>query len=418
MNITVKKSSVYREIQAPPSKSYMHRAVICASLADGYSVIDNPLICEDTMATMEACRRLGAEIKEEGSLLVKGTDMTQSPKSVVECRGSGTTLRFLTALSAYAPGLTVLTGNESLRKRPMGDLLNALRQMDVKAFSRKNGFPPIIIFGNGIQGGEVIVRGDISSQFISALLLAASKAVSRTVVTVIDPQSYPYIAITVDVLERFGITVDVEGNRFVVMEGQDFSPKKYTVEGDFSSASFLLAAGALVGRVTVTGLKPGSLQGDKKILEVLERMGAKLREKKNAITVEKRKLRATTIDISDTPDLAPIYTVLATQAPGITRIENAGRLRFKESDRLSTTAGELREMGADIRNKEDELVIRGPTPLKGTIIDPHNDHRVAMASALAGLVAEGKTVISNAECINKSYPQFFEDLRKIGADVS
>lgn len=421
MKITIKKSEIEGRLRAPPSKSYTHRAVICAALANGKSKITNPLLCNDTEATIKVCKMLGAEVNMREDLIVEGTEKLRAPDDVVDCRGSGTTLRFFTAISSLAPGMSVLTGNESLRKRTVGELLNALTQLGIKAIStRGNGLPPIVVFGDDVKGGNVKMRGDISSQFISALLFACPKALKKTTIELTTGlQSKPYVEITIEVLKEFGIKISASDDfrEFVVPSQQSFKPLEYIIQGDFSSAAFMLAAGALAGKVNISNLELSSKQGDKRIVHTLKDMGAYVKEKENSITVEKEDLMAITIDVLHTPDLAPICAVLATQAKGITRIISADRLRLKESNRLASITNELKKMGANITETKDGLIIKGPTSLKGAKIDPHNDHRIAMACAVAGLVASGRTVIENAECISKSYPTFVDDMKNIGVDL-
>ncbi len=418
MSIVVRKSHVEGEVKAPPSKSCTHRAMICASLADGRSRISTPLYCEDTMRTLDMCKKVGAEMTHGDPLIVEGTDTLSPSDGVMNCGGSGTTLRFFTAIAGAVPGISILTGDASLRRRPIAELLNALRALGVKTIAGRNRLPPLIVFGGIIRGGSTTLRGDVSSQFASALLLVSSKARNPVEITVTDLQSLPYVRITVDMLSRFGITVYERNNHFRIPPGQKLKPRKYTLEGDFSSAAFLLAAGALAGKVTVSNLTHTSIQGDRKIVEIFKEMGAHVTKKQDKITVEMGELSSTTVDIANTPDLAPIYALLGTQAKGVTKILNAGRLQWKESNRLTTITTELNKMGATIQKKEDELHIEGPTPLRGSVINPHRDHRIAMMGTVAGLVAEGKTTIEDEKCINKSYPQFFNDMKNIGADIS
>ncbi len=421
MKITIKKSGIEGMLKAPPSKSYTHRAIICAALANGKSKITNPLLCNDTEATIKVCKMLGAEVNMRKDLIIVGTEKLRTPDDVMDCGGSGTTLRFFTAISSLVPGVCVLTGNKSLRERPVGELLNALTQLGIKAVStRGNGLPPIAVFGGDVKGGSVKMRGDISSQFISALLFACPKASKKTTIELTTGlQSKPYVEITIEVLKEFGIKISAsEGfRRFVIPSQQNFKPLEYTIRGDFSSASFMLVAGALAGKVKVFNLELNSRQGDRKIVQILKDMGAHVKEKENSITVEKAELKAITIDASDIPDLVPICAVLATQAKGITKIINAERLRFKESDRLISITCELKKMGANITEKKGGLVIKGPTKLKGADINPYRDHRIAMACAVAGLIASGETVIKNVECIKKSYPSFAEDIKNLGGKI-
>lgn len=420
MKKTIKASKVEGEVKAPPSKSQTHRAVICAALADGKSKIINPLLSDDTEATIKLCNMLGTEVKKGKHLLVKGTKELKTPDNVLDCGGSGTTLRLFTAISALAPGISILTGDKSLRKRPVGELLNALKQLGVNTLStRENGLPPIVVPGGGIGGGLVKMRGDISSQFLSALLFACPRALGRVSIELTSKlQSKPYVEMTLEMLEEFGIEISVSNDlgNFAI-QPQDFKPRERMIEGDFSSAAFMLSAGALTGKLKVSNLNLNSKQGDRSIIQILKNMGAVVGEEKDSISVEKSKLKATVINASQTPDLVPICAVLATQAKGITKITNAKRLRLKESDRLASTTTELKKMGANIRELDNALVITGPTNLRGASIDPHNDHRIAMACAVAGLVANGETVIENIECISKSYPAFVEDMKSIGVDL-
>ncbi len=421
MKMVIKGGDVAGKVKAPSSKSCTHRAMICALLAKGKSTIINPLFSDDTLATIKLCEMLGAETRRGDDLVVIGSEELKTPSDILDCGGSATTLRFFTAISALASGISTLTGNESLMKRPVGELLDALNQLGVKSFStRGNGLPPVVVFGGGIKGGCVKIRGDISSQFISALLLACPRALNKTTIELTtECQSRPYVEMTMEVLRDFGVEIPASEDlsHFVVPARQDFKPSNYHVEGDFSSAASMLAAGALAGKVSVSGLRLDSKQGDKNIVDILSDMGAAVKEGKGDITVKNGVLRATNIDASNIPDLVPICAAIATQAKGETRIINAGRLRLKESDRLSSITIELRKMGANIKESNDGLIIKGPTKLAGADIDPHNDHRIAMACAVAGLVARGETVISNIECLNKSYPDFLRDMKRIGADL-
>lgn len=422
LKATITRSDVDGRLKAPPSKSYTHRAITCAALAEGTSTITNPLMCDDTVATIRVCKKLGAGVNHETDLVVEGTGALRTPDDVLDCGGAGTTLRFFTAISSLAPGVSVLTGNKSLRERPVGELLDALAQLEVTAVStRGDGRPPVVVYGSTIAGGTVKIRGDISSQFISALLFVCPRALEETRIELTTGlQSKPYVEITLDVLSTFDIDIAASKDfgTFTIPPHQCFSPAGYTVPGDFSSAAFLLAAGALAGRVRVSRLASDARQGDAHIVQILDDMGAHVHEKKESVTVETADLHAITIDASDVPDLAPVCAVLAAQAAGTTKIINAERLRLKESNRLASITTELKKMGGKIAETRDGLAIKGPTSLTGAHIDPHNDHRIAMACAVAGVVARGKTVIENMECTRKSYPGFVDDLKHIGVDVT
>jgi len=422
MIIRVRKSEIGGCIRPPSSKSYTHRAMICAMMADGKSMLKDVLCSDDTNATLRACEIFGAKVSlKKGGVAIEGTGILETPDNVVDCHGSATTLRAFTALSALAPGASVLTGDDSLRSRPTGELLSALEQLGVRCrSSRENGMPPLIINGGGIRGGSVSLRGDVSSQYLSSLLLACPKARKETIITLATPlQSRPYIDMTMDVERRFGISITYEKNygKFTILPEQSYKRCSYEVERDFSSAAPLLAAGILSGSIKLTGLIPQSKQGDKEILNILKRMGGSILSRNDGIYAQRSQLSACDIDASDVPDLVPILAVVATQAKGETKIYNASRLRIKESDRLHTITAELKKMGAKIDENEDSLLIKGPTQLNGALLSSHNDHRIAMSCIVAGIVADGVTRISGVECIKKSYPSFIEDMKNIGADI-
>jgi len=421
IKMIIKKGSVSGVVQAPPSKSYTHRAFISALLASGTSNVKNPLFSDDTLATLEACKKLGAKIKsEKDSLEISGFEGEKIEKCEINCRESGSTMRFLIPVSSVLCKEAVLTGSHGLLKRPVGPIVDALKQLGVDCES-KEGFPPVIVKGGEIKGGKVEIPGNVSSQFISGLLFALPLAQEKSEIMITSEiESKNYILMTLEVLREFGINVTVSSDmrHFLIPGNQRYKSKKYVVEGDCSSAAFLFASGVISSEegILIKGLKEGSLQGDSKIADILKKMGAEIRYQ-NGYRMGKSDLKGIDIDAKDFPDLVPILAVVATQAEGKTMIKNAGRLRIKESDRLAAITSELKKMGADIKENEDSLEINGPSKLKGAVIDPHNDHRIAMACSVAGLVAEGETVIENPMCIKKSYPEFFDDFRKLGADV-
>ncbi|MBI5159111.1 3-phosphoshikimate 1-carboxyvinyltransferase, partial [Candidatus Micrarchaeota archaeon] len=372
--------------------------------------------------TIEGMKAFGAKIKrvEGNALEIIGTQTLTAPKKQINCKLSGSTIRFLIPIAALAKGKTVLSGKGSLLKRPMKPVIEALTQLGVKAKSN-NGFPPVEIEGKGrIEGGRIEISGDVSSQFVSGLLFALPLAEEQSTVKITTKlESKPYVEITLDVLNEFGISaiVDEEYREFIIPGKQEYKAREYSVEGDYSSACFLLAAGAIAGgKVEVGNLRAESRQGDKKIIEILERMNARIKREGSACVVEKSELRGVEVDVGDIPDMAPILAVLACCAKGKTRIYNAGRLRIKESDRLAAISSELKKMGARITEKQDELIVE-ESKLKGAVVESHDDHRIAMACAIAALCAEGKTTVKKAEAVTKSYPNFFEDLKKLEAEV-
>ncbi len=425
MKAKVSSSVLKGEALAPPSKSYTHRAVVMASLA-GRTIVKRPLLSADTVATIKACRALGAVIQEESDkLIVEGVNgKPDTPDNVIDVANSGTTLRFMIAVSALCEGTTVLTGDDSIRTRPNTPLIDVLNQLGASVIStRDNGIAPIVVKGP-IKGGEAVMDGSISSQFFSALLTACPLCHSRTVVKVDgELKSRPYVEITIEMLESAGITIELveDDNRhlsFIVPPNQSYKLTEYTVPGDFSSASYLLAAGALAGGgLTVGGLYPNK-QGDAAIIPILQDMGADLKwdRERGEVKVNKSKLTGVTVDVSMTPDLVPTLAVLGALSGGEMVIENAEHVRYKETDRLHAMTVELTKMGVGIREEPDRLVIRGGG-LHGARVSGWHDHRIVMALTVAGLVV-GDTVIDTAESVKISYPGFFETIKTLGGDIT
>jgi 3-phosphoshikimate 1-carboxyvinyltransferase len=348
--------------------------------------------------------------------------MLLAPKDIVDCGESGATIRFMTPVAALARGISILTGKPQLLKRPVGPLLQAMRELGVTCYtSRGGGYPPVIVFGGRIHGGRASLRGDISSQYVSGLLFAAPKAVNDILIRVTTPlESRHYVDMTTDVLKKHGIEVETshDSREFHIPGNQTYKPKDHMIPGDYSSAAFVLA-GAVITRskVIVRNLQRRSLQGDKVIIEILSKMGADVHVSEDRVEASGEELTGLEVDADQMPDLVPVIAVLGCYARGKTVISRAGRLRIKESDRLSTLASELGKMGASIRVVNSTLIVNGESPLRGTIINSHGDHRIAMACSIAALGAKGSTVINDAECVRKSYPTFYEDLVKMGVKV-
>ncbi len=407
-------------VRAPPSKSYTHRAIIAASLADGMSRIKSPLLADDITVTLNACMSLGAFVKQCGTeeLSIVGSSELKAPREAINCGDSASTIRFLTPIAALARGRTVLDGSAGLRRRPIGPLIEALKQLGAQCTSDR-GSPPVTVVGGTLRGGRASIVGDVSSQFVTGLLFACPLAEEETEIVLTTPlESKPYVKLTLNILKTHSIEVSTseDFHKFTIPGKQTYTPKDHEVPGDCSAAAFLLAAAAITGsEATVENFFPD--QPDGEIVNILAEMGSSVEAGEKSVKVSGGKLRGVTIDARDIPDLVPVCTVLACVADGATRIEEAGRLRIKESDRLSTISSELLKMGADITEEAKGLIIRGPCALRGAVIDSHGDHRIAMACAVAGLRAEGKTEILEAECVNKSYPNFFKDLKRLGARV-
>ncbi len=424
MDRTVTQSTVSGETQAPPSKSYTHRAILAAGYADG-ATIESPLISADTRATMRAVEAFGGSVEQQdGKLVVDGFDGTPDvPADVIDCANSGTTMRLVTATAALAAGRTVLTGDESLRSRPQGPLLQAIDQLGGRAEStRGNGQAPLII-GGPITGGSVAIPGDVSSQYITALLMAGAVTDAGIDITLqTELKSAPYVDITIEVLDDFAVTARRTGRGFSVAGFQQYSTDSYTVPGDFSSLSYLLAAGALAATdsLTVTGVYP-SAQGDQAIVDILSEMGATLSWDKSAgvIEISQSDLQGIEVSVADTPDLLPTIAVLGAVADGTTTITDCEHVRYKETDRVSAMAESLAAMGADVDEAEETLTIHGEnSTLSGATLSGRHDHRIIMSLAIAGLVAEGETTIEGTEHVDVSFPDFFEVIESLGANVS
>ncbi len=413
-------SELKGSVPAPPSKSYTHRALIAATLTRGETHIESPLFCKDTEATMRACRSLGAEIvASKGSIFVNGPLKLRAPDEPIDCRESGSTMRFLTPVAALAEGTTVLTGGPSLLRRPVGPLVDALQDLGVDCNST-DGYPPVIVKG-GLAGGRTSIVGDVSSQFITGLLLACPLAEDDTEIHVSTPlESKPYVRLTLSLLRKHGVTVNASSNlrSFRIPGQQHYAATDHKVPGDYSSAAFLMAAAAITSSSVIIGnLTQEPDQPDREILSILRRMGARVEAKATSVYVEGRSLRGVEVDCRDIPDLVPVTAALGCKAAGVTRILKAGRLRLKESDRLESVT-ELRKFGAVVEQRQGTLTVEPPPQLRGAKVDPHGDHRIAMACTLLGLAADGETLVLGAECVDKSYPGFFEDIRRLGGSVA
>ncbi|HOI70056.1 MAG TPA: 3-phosphoshikimate 1-carboxyvinyltransferase [Methanothrix sp.] len=418
MIASVERSQVSGDVEVPPSKSYTHRAITISALGPGGSV-KRPLLSADTRATIRAAEAFGAEIAIEGeTLAVAGAGGgPKTPENVIDVENSGTTLRIMAAVAALTDG-AVLTGDASIRRRPNGPLLKSLCDLGGEAFSiKKDDCAPLVVRGR-IRGGRTVLDGSVSSQFLSALLISCPLAEGGSEIEIKgELKSRPYAEITLEMLRAAGAKIETDFERFAVQGGQSYDLGGYTVPGDFSSASYLLAAAAVTGSsLSVRGLRP-SKQGDSAIVSILQEMGAKISwdRSEGVLEIEGRELSGVEVDASLTPDLVPTIAVLGSVAEGQTVVKNAEHVRHKETDRLRAMATELSRMGAKIAERPDGLVIEGGR-LRGARVSGHHDHRIVMALTVAGLVA-GDTTVDTAEAVSVSYPGFFEEMARIGASV-
>ena len=414
-------SRLIGEIEAPPSKSYTHRAYAAALLSHGSTRIANPLRSRDTDATLRSCILLGAETRDmDGGVILEGGDL-KTPEDVIDVENSGTTLRLFTAISSLIPrGYAILTGDESIRRRPMKPLLDALKDLGAECWSSKlDGTAPIIVRGGGLRGGETRISGEVSSQFISALLYASTRSrLGARIIVEGDPVSKPYIDASIEVLKRFGFKIRRDGYSVFEVDGcQSGRPCDFRIPGDFSSAAFFLAGACLTeGDVRVRGLDPRLPQADSAIIDFLSRFGGCVEYSGDVVRVWGAGVECGgELDLRDCPDLLPLIAVLAARSRDRVIIRGVGHARFKESDRLDSMAVELRKLGVEVKVLDDGLEVRGAGRLRGgCVLDAHGDHRVFMAlTILAASTSEG-CIIEGAETIEISYPQFLEHARILG----
>ncbi|OQB14754.1 MAG: 3-phosphoshikimate 1-carboxyvinyltransferase [Firmicutes bacterium ADurb.Bin193] len=418
-SVTITPSKISGSVTVPPSKSLCHRAIICASLAAGVSEIENIGTSDDIEVTIENMKRLGAVIRKSGKrLIIDGTDTlkTQGPLTL-DCNESGSTLRFLIPLALHCEGPVTFTGTGRLPVRPLDTFYGVFKRFGIP-YQNTDGKLPLTV-SKGDISGVIEIEGNISSQFISGLLMALPLYDFNSEIRITAPlESRGYVDMTIDVMRRFG--VEVRNNNyhtFKVQGGQSYKNAVYTVEGDFSQAAFFLAAGALGSFTICKGLNPSSIQGDREIINIIKRMGGEIVIEKDGIAAVPSKLYGCEIDASQTPDLVPVLAVLGALAEDETVINNATRLRIKESDRLSAIAEQLNALGATVIEKTDGLVIEGIDTLSGGTVSSCNDHRIAMSIAIASTCCNEEIVINQSDCVKKSYPHFWEDFQMLGGKV-
>lgn len=421
-NLKINPRKLKGDVKIPPSKSMAHRAVICAALSDGISRISNIEFSDDIIATINAMKALGAIIDKEGDYLqIKGmnfsdTISTREFERVVDCNESGSTLRFIIPISLVFEGVTRFIGKGNLGKRPLDTYYNIFDEQNIEYNYVKNELD--LVVSGALKPGEFKVRGDISSQFITGLLFALPllDGDSKIIITT-ELESKGYIDLTLSAMSDFGIEIiNNDYKEFIIKGNQRYIARDYRVEGDYSQGAFFLVADALGSDINILDLKENSLQGDREVVDILERMGVKIQKNNYGISGETiDKLKSTIIDGAQCPDIIPILALAAALADGKTEIINSERLRIKECDRLSAVTSELNKLGAKIEEKKDGLVIEGVKELKGNVeVWSHKDHRIAMTLAIASTRCKEDIILKDYECISKSYPNFFEDFKELG----
>ena len=401
------------EVVVPGSKSYTHRILIAAALSGGECRIRNALISEDTRFTIQALKQMGIRIDDTAQerIIVSGSSGFFKPAAdQIYLGNSGTSMRLLTAVAAIGQGTFILTGTDRMAERPIQDLIDALKQLGVRICSiNRNGCPPVEVTGGSIGGGPVSINCRTSSQYLSALLLIAPFAERGLDIRTTDgPVSRPYVDMTIDVMNNFGVTVNREDyGRFKVPGKQRYQTGEFKVESDASQAGYFWAAAAVCGtEVKVKGIAADSRQGDVKFANLLAAMGCRVTTDSTGIAVCGKSLKSVDVDMGDMPDMVPTLAVVAAFAEGTTTIRNVSHLRAKESDRLAAVAKELAKMGIDARCSDSELHVTGGCP-QGAHIETYGDHRLAMSFAVAGL-ATPQTFILGENCVEKSFPNFWE----------
>ncbi len=404
-------------VTVPPSKSYAHRALIAAALANGASRIENIALSQDITATAEALRAIGADIQIEGSTAVVSGIAKIPGNAVIDCAESGSTLRFMIPLTAALGINAEYHGQGRLPSRPLSVYHDSFADKGV-TFTPTVGMPFAV---NGrLRPGRFVLDGNISSQFITGLLFALPLLEGDSEIVLKTPlESKDYVNMTIEILQLAGIEITAADNGYVIKGDQRYQPFSYTVEGDYSQAAFFLVAGAIGAPVTCDGLNPDSIQGDKRVLDVLKLAGIAPKIAESAVTVAPDRLTAFSIDAGEIPDLVPVLSVLAACCEGTSRIENIAILKFKESDRIHATAELLKSFGVSAEETEDSLTIVGQKQFCGCDTDSFSDHRIEMSAAIASIRAEDSVTISHPECVNKSFPDFFEKYNQLGgkADV-
>jgi 3-phosphoshikimate 1-carboxyvinyltransferase len=411
-------------IRPPGSKSITNRALVCAALAEGTSTLAGALDSEDTQVMIECLRKLGISIesRDAGTTLIVHGCGGKIPRTSADLfvGNSGTTIRFLTAMCVLGRGIYRLDGVNRMRERPIGDLLDAINQLGEDCRSElQNGFPPIIVNASGLRGGQLNVRGDISSQFLSGLLMAAPYSLTDIHIRVEgELVSVPYVGMTQEVMEAFGVKFSAVSRyaSVAIPARQTYQARTYAIEPDASAASYFWAAAAITGgEVTVEGLKIPSIQGDVWFVDLLERMGCEATQTETGITVVGRELQGIEIDMNSISDTVQSLAAVALFAKGPTTIRGVAHIRHKETDRIGDLARELRKFGAVVDELPDGLRIWPPADIhqrRDTTIETYNDHRMAMSLALTGLVLPGITIL-NPGCTAKTYPRFFADLKRL-----
>ncbi len=416
MDLTIQPGHLHGTVAVPPSKSAAHRAIISAALANGSSAISNVDLSSDIRATIGACRALGIDMRMDGDTLTVDGGQLRLTSEAIDCAESGSTLRFFIPVACTLGGDKTFIGHGRLPMRPVDSYLQIFDTQGTP-YARPPGYNLPLTVSGALRSGDFRVDGRVSSQFVTGLLFALPLLAGDSRIAVIGGfESRGYVDLTVDILRRFGVDIAVDGDNFAIKGSQRYMPQNLRVEGDYSQAAFFLVGGAISDGIRVDDLDAHSLQPDRAIVDILRQMGADITAKDGALVSHPAKLRSALIDVSQCPDLVPPLAIAAAYAEGKTHITGAARLRIKESDRLHALAQNLAALGIRAEELPDGLIIHGGQPTGGEI-DSFGDHRIAMAFSIAAAGASGAVAIRGAECVDKSYPKFYEDYKALGGNI-
>ena len=413
--IVISPQKLSGSIKIPPSKSDAHRAIICAALSKGISTIKPVYLSDDIKATIKSVSKLGAKIDLiSNKLIINGENTFSKQNIIINCQESASTLRFLIPVAAARGVKSTFVGTGNLPSRPIGVYLNCLPQFGVN-FQTNSGLP--LKLSGKLRAGNYKIPGNISSQFISGLLFALPLLNDDSTIEITNSfESSAYVDMTINTKSQFGINIETLPYEYKISGKQKYRPNNYIIEGDYSQAAFFISAAILGNKIKILGLNKNSHQGDIKAIKIFKDFGANIKWSFNELIISPSVLHGIKIDASQIPDLVPILAVTACFAEGTTEITNAARLRMKECDRLNAISKTLNKLGANIKETQDGLIIKGVKSLKSGTVDSFNDHRIAMALSIAAIMADGDIRITNAQSINKSYPTFFEDYNKLGGN--
>ena len=419
MTCKIEKSQLNGEIVCPSSKSYTHRAIFLAALSDGKSIVKEALYSADTRATIDACKTFGVDVHESGDIIsIDNSINLEGEGGIIDVVNSGTTIRIATAIAAISPNKTILSGDSSIKKRPMKPLLDSLESLGAKCIS-DDGKPPITVSGT-IKGGEVKIMGDVSSQFVSALLIIAPRLQNGLELNIEgNIVSKPYIDSTIASMEKFGVEVEtIEKYKKYKIEHQTYKPTEFSVPSDFSNLALLLSATVLIGNDVSIKISMGDLpQGDELFIDILEKMGVIVTLQNNIISLKTpAKLDGGKFDLCNTPDLLPPLAILVLKSQNPIWIYNVAHARFKETDRIKIIAREIKKIGVRVEEKDDGIILYPPENIISAQLNSENDHRLFMAFCICGMYIGGCEV-TNPESVEVSYPNFISDLTKIGGNI-